>query len=148
MVVERNDGINLRRLAAETDMLLSSASRLCDRLEAAGMVEREPGRADRREISLHLTPQGRRILAELRSDRRRRLADVLARMTPAGQEALLSGLTEFDEASREHSGAGPGGGAPPPSSEPAEPSRPRSLPISSVPEARSGPPADPVARSA
>ena len=48
MLVERHDGINLRRLATGLDMLLSSASRLCDRLVAAGMLEREPGRADRR----------------------------------------------------------------------------------------------------
>ncbi|WP_223201329.1 MarR family winged helix-turn-helix transcriptional regulator [Micromonospora sp. M42] len=73
MVVEQYDGINLRRLATLTDMLLSSASRLCDRLVAAGMLEREPGRYDRREISLHLTPEALRLLAELRTDRRRRL---------------------------------------------------------------------------
>ena len=60
MVVEQYDGINLRRLATLLDMLLSSASRLCDRLVAAGMLEREPGRFDRREISLHLTPEARR----------------------------------------------------------------------------------------
>lgn len=78
MVVERYDGINLRRLATLTDMLLSSASRLCDRLVAAGMLEREPGRYDRREISLHLTPSATRLLGELRADRRYRLERILA----------------------------------------------------------------------
>ena len=73
MVVEQHDGINLRRLATLLDMLLSSASRLCDRLVAAGMLEREPGRFDRREISLHLTPEAQRLLAELRTERRQRL---------------------------------------------------------------------------
>ncbi len=100
MLVEREDGINLRRLAAGLDMLLSSASRLCDRLVAAGMLEREPGRSDRREISLHLTPEARRLLAELREDRRRHLAEILADMTPEGRQALLRGLREFDEAAR------------------------------------------------
>ncbi|KXK58328.1 MarR family transcriptional regulator, partial [Micromonospora rosaria] len=88
MVVDRHDGINLRRLAAELNMLLSSASRLCDRLEAAGMLEREPGRVDRREISLHLTPEARRLLAELQADRRQRLTEVLAGMSAAGRQAL------------------------------------------------------------
>ncbi|WP_422736605.1 MarR family winged helix-turn-helix transcriptional regulator [Micromonospora sp. WMMD729] len=100
MVVEQYDGINLRRLAARLDMLLSSASRLCDRLVAAGMLEREPGRFDRREISLHLTPEARRLLAELRNDRQERLAAVLAAMSPAGRAALVSGVREFDEVAR------------------------------------------------
>ncbi|WP_433529628.1 MarR family winged helix-turn-helix transcriptional regulator [Micromonospora sp. CA-263727] len=100
MLVEREDGINLRRLAAGLDMLLSSASRLCDRLVAAGMLEREPGRSDRREISLHLTAEARRLLAELRDDRRQHLAAILADMTPDGRQALLHGLREFDEAAR------------------------------------------------
>jgi DNA-binding MarR family transcriptional regulator len=100
MVVERYDGINLRRLATLLDMLLSSASRLCDRLVAAGMLEREPGRFDRREISLHLTPEAVRLLTELREDRRRRLAGVLAGMSPEGRAALLRGMTEFAETTR------------------------------------------------
>ncbi|MEK8109547.1 MarR family transcriptional regulator [Micromonospora sp. M12] len=90
-VVEQFDGINLRRLATRLGMLLSSASRLCDRLVAAGMLEREPGRFDRREIALHLTPEARRLLAELRADRQAQLAAVLAAMSPAGRDALLEG---------------------------------------------------------
>ncbi|PZF92176.1 MarR family winged helix-turn-helix transcriptional regulator [Micromonospora deserti] len=114
MVIEQHDGINLRRLAVQLDMLLSSASRLCDRLVAAGMLEREPGRLDRREISLHLTPEARRLLAELRDDRRQQLAAILAGMTPEGRQALLRGMREFDEAAR-------GRGAPVRSVEPAGP---------------------------
>ncbi|MEV0153299.1 MarR family transcriptional regulator [Micromonospora sp. NPDC050686] len=106
MVVEQHDGINLRRLANRLDMLLSSASRLCDRLVAAGMLEREPSRADRREICLHLTPESRGLLAELRDDRRRRLAEILAGMSPDGREALLAGVAEFDEAARRRQEAG------------------------------------------
>jgi DNA-binding MarR family transcriptional regulator len=116
MMVEQHDGINLRRLATLLDMLLSSASRLCDRLVAAGMLEREPGRSDRREISLHLTPEAERLLAEMRADRRQRLAGILSGMTPEGRQALLAGIQEFDEVARLRD---PG----PPAAEPAaEPS--------------------------
>ncbi|MEV1073289.1 MarR family winged helix-turn-helix transcriptional regulator [Micromonospora parva] len=100
MVVEQADGINLRRLATRLDMLLSSASRLCDRLVAAGMLEREPGRFDRREISLHLTPEARRLLAELRANRRAQLDAVLTGMSREGRDALLRGMREFDESAR------------------------------------------------
>ena len=95
LIVERSEGINLRGLAAQLRMILSSASRLCDRLVASGLIEREPGRADRREIALFLTPSSRQLLADLRATRRELLTGVLARMTPAGRAALLRGLTEF-----------------------------------------------------
>jgi DNA-binding MarR family transcriptional regulator len=101
LAVERSEGINLGGLAAELNMLLSSASRLCDRLVASGMVERVPGRADRREIALYLTPPSRTLLAELRRIRRLALAAVLERMSASGRSALLRGLTEFAAAADE-----------------------------------------------
>jgi DNA-binding MarR family transcriptional regulator len=101
LVVERAEGINLRGLAGELRMLLSSASRLCDRLVASGMVERVPGRADRREIALYLTPSSRQLLDELRRTRQQMLAAVLQRMSAAGRTALIRGLTEFSAAANE-----------------------------------------------
>jgi DNA-binding MarR family transcriptional regulator len=101
LVVERAEGVNLRGLAGELRMLLSSASRLCDRLVASGMVERVPGRVDRREIALYLTPSSRQLLDELRRTRRQMLAAVLQRMSTAGRAALIRGLTEFSAAANE-----------------------------------------------
>jgi DNA-binding MarR family transcriptional regulator len=95
LVVEQYDGINLRGLAGQLGVILSSASRLCDRLVASGVVERVPGRTDRREIALHLTSAGRSLLDKIRADRRGRLAAVLAQMTPAARTALLDGLAAF-----------------------------------------------------
>ena len=105
LAVERAEGVNLGGLAAELNMLLSSASRLCDRLVANGMVERVPGRADRREIALYLTPSSRGLLAELRRIRRRALTETLERMSAAGRASLLRGLTEFAAAAEESSDA-------------------------------------------
>ena len=95
-IIAGNRHTNMSRLAEALDVVPSSASRLCDRLVAAGVLERVPGRTDRREIALHLTPAGHRMLSDLRGDRRRRLAAVLERMSPAGRQALLRGLAEFD----------------------------------------------------
>jgi DNA-binding MarR family transcriptional regulator len=105
LVVERAEGTNLRGLASNLKMLLSSASRLCDRLVASGMVERVPGRADRREIALYLTPSSRALLEELRRTRRALLATVLERMSPTGRAALIRGLTEFSASAAETSAA-------------------------------------------
>jgi DNA-binding MarR family transcriptional regulator len=95
LVVERAEGINLRGLAGQLKMILSSASRLCDRLVASGMIERAPGRADRREIALYLTPSSRQLLDELRRTRRRMIGEVLERMSPGGRAALIRGLGEY-----------------------------------------------------
>jgi DNA-binding MarR family transcriptional regulator len=104
LVVERAEGINLRGLATQLKMILSSASRLCDRLVAAGLVERVPGRSDRREIALFLTPSARQVLDHLRTTRRTMLATVLDRMSASGQTALLRGLTEFAAVAAEEPG--------------------------------------------
>ncbi|UQU63693.1 MarR family transcriptional regulator [Couchioplanes caeruleus] len=104
LVVEREEGINLRGLAGQLKMILSSASRLCDRLVASGMVERVPGRADRREIALFLTPSSRQLLHDLRATRREILSEVLERMSPAGRSALIRGLAEFSAAAGEADG--------------------------------------------
>ena len=104
LVVERAEGINLRRLAEELKMLLSSASRLCDRLVASGMVERVPGRVDRREIAIYLTPSSRTLLEELRGTRRAMLTALLERMSPTGRTALIRGLTEFAAVAEEPAG--------------------------------------------
>jgi DNA-binding MarR family transcriptional regulator len=101
MVVEKDEGINLRGLAGRLRMILSSASRLCDRLVAAGLVERVPGRLDRREIALYLTPSSRQLLADLRAARLSMLGAVLDRMSPAGRDALIRGVTEFASAAAE-----------------------------------------------
>lgn len=98
LVVEREEGINLRGLAGHLNMILSSASRLCDRLVASGLVDRVPGQVDRREIALYLTPSSRALLDDLRTTRRAILAEVLERMTPVGRAALLRGLVEFHAA--------------------------------------------------
>jgi DNA-binding MarR family transcriptional regulator len=95
LAVEESPGVNLRRLAEALSMILSSASRLCDRLVAAGLIDRESSRSDRREIALSLTPNGVRLLAELRTERRRRLAEVLAGMSEPSRVALLRGLRDF-----------------------------------------------------
>jgi DNA-binding MarR family transcriptional regulator len=106
LIVERHGDINLSGLAAELGALPSSASRLCDRLEAAGLLVRDPGR-DRRAISLRLSPDGRLLLERLREQRRQTLARVLAAMSPAARMALLTGLLHFHEAATRGQAAGP-----------------------------------------
>ncbi|WP_026424529.1 MarR family winged helix-turn-helix transcriptional regulator [Actinokineospora inagensis] len=87
--------VNLTRLTAELGTIPSSTSRLCDRLQGAGLLVRRAGVADRREVEIVLTVAGREFLERLRGARRDDLGEVLAGMTEEGRGALLYGLREF-----------------------------------------------------
>ncbi|WP_067797866.1 MarR family winged helix-turn-helix transcriptional regulator [Actinomadura formosensis] len=95
-VLERGP-VNVSNLAGELGALVSSASRLCDRLEAAGLLTRDPGR-DRREVTVRLSADGQALLDRLRLRRLEDLTRVLAQMPASARAALLWGLTEFHEA--------------------------------------------------
>jgi len=97
-IIARNRQTNMSRLAEALEVVPSSASRLCDRLEATGMLRRVPDPRDRREVRLLLTPAARRVLDQLRELRRRALAEVLERMAPAGRHDLVRALAAFDAA--------------------------------------------------
>ncbi|MEU6066832.1 MULTISPECIES: MarR family winged helix-turn-helix transcriptional regulator [Streptomyces] len=93
--VESAPGVNLTALADRLDVALPAASRLCDRLEAAGLLQRALHPHKRREVQLGLTPQGRRVLADVAARRRRALAAALAAMEPAQRSALRRGMYAF-----------------------------------------------------
>ena len=97
LIVERHRDINLSGLASQLGALVSSASRLCDRLEAAGFLHRVHG-SSRRAVILRLSPEGRALLDGLRRQRREDLARVLGRMPPAARTALAAGLSQFRSA--------------------------------------------------
>ncbi|ANB10582.1 MarR family transcriptional regulator [Streptomyces ambofaciens] len=94
-ILEHHDGINLRTLADSLASTPPSTSRLCDRLQAAGFLERVVGPDDRREIRLHLSSRGRSFLDDLRCRRERELQAVLALMPAAKRAALQEGLASF-----------------------------------------------------
>ncbi|MDI5964400.1 MarR family transcriptional regulator [Streptomyces sp. SL13] len=97
-IVAQEEGTNITGLAEAAGMALSSASRLCDRLEAAGLLERTASPGNRRETALRVTHQGRTLLAAVDDRRRRDLNDVLRRMPPDRVRDLTSGLTAFQDA--------------------------------------------------
>ena len=97
-IISGNRHTNMSRLADALDVVPSSASRLCDRLEAAGLLRRVPDPRDRREVRLMLTPSARRLLDQIRERRRAALAQVLDRMPPATREELLRSLASFADA--------------------------------------------------
>jgi DNA-binding MarR family transcriptional regulator len=94
-IIADSQHTNMSRLAEALEVVPSSASRLCDRLEAAGLLHRVPDPHDRREVRLLLTPAARRMLDELSERRRAALGTVLDRMSPADQQDLVRSLRAF-----------------------------------------------------
>jgi DNA-binding MarR family transcriptional regulator len=99
-IIAGNRHTNMSRLAEALAVVPSSASRLCDRLEATGLLRRVADPRDRREVRLLLTPASRRLLADLRERRRAALAEVLERIPAGEQQNLLRALQSFEAAAR------------------------------------------------
>lgn len=93
--VERRGDLGVVQLAEELGTIPSWASRLCDRLEAAGYVERKSSPEGGRQLSITLRPDGRRVLAELQRRRRNAIATILLSMTASERRALVEGLSAF-----------------------------------------------------
>ncbi|MDR7325556.1 MULTISPECIES: MarR family winged helix-turn-helix transcriptional regulator [Catenuloplanes] len=98
-ILARRPGLNLGGLAEALDVVPSSASRLCDRLAATGLLTRAPDRHDRREVHLTLTSTAVNLLEDLRQQRVVAIETVLTKMPAGSRRALLRSLTAFALAS-------------------------------------------------
>ncbi|MBY8883464.1 MarR family transcriptional regulator [Streptomyces sp. PTM05] len=96
-VTDAGPPLNMTGLAEALCTTSPAASRLCDRLEAAGLLDRLAHPDNRREILLTLTPAGRSLLAEVARRRQRDLDEVLAAMPEERRSDLARGLRSFHE---------------------------------------------------
>lgn len=92
--------LNLSAVADGLGVNASNASRTCDRLVAAGLVDRGELAVDRRHVALTLTERGRAFVEELMERREQELAAIVARMTEADHRRLMRALEPFNEAAR------------------------------------------------
>lgn len=97
-VLDRSGPMNLTALAGELGAIPSSASRLCDRLEAACLLTREISAGSRREVTLSVSREGRRRLEAFASVRRDDFTQVLELMSPEARASLVDGLRQFSDA--------------------------------------------------
>ncbi|MGW6735059.1 MarR family winged helix-turn-helix transcriptional regulator [Streptomyces sp. NPDC055013] len=95
--VRRQPALNVTGLAEHLRVGLPTASRLCDRLENAGLLRRcvEPG--DRREVRLEVTAQGRTVLGDVTERLSLRLATAFDGVPAARRARLEQALRAFHE---------------------------------------------------
>lgn len=92
-VLSQQEGANLVQLADGMGVTVSTASRLVDRLVAAGLADRRPSPFTRREISLSLSPDGRSLLERYDAIRLEELRARLELLDDAQREDVLRGLS-------------------------------------------------------
>jgi DNA-binding MarR family transcriptional regulator len=89
---------NVNGLADFLEVNPSSASRLCDRLEAMGLLRRTTDRRDRREVQVIVTPQALGMLNDMSRLRREAVGKVLSMMPESARQELARSLTAFSVA--------------------------------------------------
>lgn len=101
MILTTRGPLHLTALAEDMGVHPSNATRACDRLVAAGLLDRRDNPADRRHLLLELTPAGRELIDGVVTRRRTAIEKILRRM-PAGQRAQLGeALRQFADAGGE-----------------------------------------------
>jgi DNA-binding MarR family transcriptional regulator len=101
VMVDTRGPLNLAAVAAGLDVNPSNASRTCDRLIKAGLLDRRESSTDRRNVTLTLTPVGRHLVDKVTKHRRDAIGRVLRQMPPAERDRLAVALDAFATAAGE-----------------------------------------------
>ncbi|WP_082983047.1 MarR family winged helix-turn-helix transcriptional regulator [Mycobacterium sp. 1423905.2] len=101
VMVDTRGPLNLAGVAAGLNVNPSNASRICDRLIKAGLLNRQESADDRRNITLTLSPAGRQLVDKVIEHRRTAIVRVLGDMEPDDREALRTAFDRFANAAGE-----------------------------------------------
>jgi DNA-binding MarR family transcriptional regulator len=100
------------KLAAQLGMAASAVTRMVDRLEHAGLVQRGTDEGNRRIVTVELTGAGRYQVSRAVAHRHERLAAVLDRMSRADRTAAVRSALQFSRLSGDAVALGAAGPVP------------------------------------
>jgi DNA-binding MarR family transcriptional regulator len=89
---------NVSAVAEDLEVHPSNATRLCDRLVNAGLLDRRRASDDRRQVVLTLTAEGRRLVDTAMEFRRERVERAMGRMSPEERSTLAGAIAAFADA--------------------------------------------------
>jgi DNA-binding MarR family transcriptional regulator len=101
VVLQSRGPQTLHELAAELRVVPSTATRMCDRLVAKGLVDRAVPEDDRRLVHLSATTEGSDLVARVTAVRRAEMAAAVQAMPAEQRRALVPALEAFAEAAGE-----------------------------------------------
>jgi MarR family transcriptional regulator, organic hydroperoxide resistance regulator len=92
------DGQTPGQLAERLSLRTPTLVKMANRMEAVGLIERQPEPTDRRLVRLHLTEKGRSLQSAIEDEIRQLDARATARLTPEEREQLQAALGKVIEA--------------------------------------------------
>ncbi|MFG3281746.1 MarR family winged helix-turn-helix transcriptional regulator [Streptomyces sp. NPDC048111] len=101
VVLESCEPLKLAAMAATLGVNPSTAMRMVDRLEAAGLVDRRTNPASRREVVLNLTDAGRDLVGRVMAHRQTEVSALVARVPAEERAGLVPALRALTRAAGE-----------------------------------------------
>lgn len=106
-ILDRHENMTMGELCQRLYLASSTVTDLVQRMERAGLVQRDRDTTDRRLVRLTVLEEGRRVISEVIRERRAFLSEVLAQFTSeeraqveAGLDHLLRVMLSVEEADR------------------------------------------------
>jgi DNA-binding MarR family transcriptional regulator len=93
--LSRNEGMTQVALADSLEIQPITLTRLIDRMESAGWVERRTHPLDRRAVQLYLTAQAQPILEQMHARASDTLSEALRGVSPRAQRQLVATLEQI-----------------------------------------------------
>jgi MarR family transcriptional regulator, transcriptional regulator for hemolysin len=93
--LSRSEGMTQATLAESLEIQPITLTRLIDRMESAGWVERRMHPLDRRAVQIFLTAQAQPILEQMHSRAADTLSDALRGVSPRAQRQLVATLEQI-----------------------------------------------------
>jgi DNA-binding MarR family transcriptional regulator len=91
----REDGLSPGEIARQLGLATPTVTRAATRMEAAGLLRREPHRSDRRLVRLVLTERGRFLEKEIAAETDQLTERALATFDPAERAAIIRALHDI-----------------------------------------------------
>jgi DNA-binding MarR family transcriptional regulator len=101
VILSARGPINVKTLAGILHVQRSTTGRMVERLVTAGLINRRPHPALRRELVVELTPHGQEVVHAVTVHRREEIARVVHNMPERERYGLVSTLTAFSAAGGE-----------------------------------------------
>jgi DNA-binding MarR family transcriptional regulator len=92
---------SVSEVAEELGVNRSNATRICDRLERAGLLSRTPSAEDGRVVEVDVTGEGLGLVHAVTARRREEIGRVLAGMTAEERRSAVRALEAFNRAAGE-----------------------------------------------
>jgi DNA-binding MarR family transcriptional regulator len=95
LVLAHERGCNVTAVAEDLRVHMSNATRMCDRLVAAGLLERRRADYDRRHVLLQLTGSGEELFESAMDYRRRAIQSAMDLMSKQERATVVSAASVF-----------------------------------------------------